>query len=895
MFRRLLAVWETQHTKPVRPARRLRLEALEAREVPTVSLATIPDQQIATNAPTYLPVTVANTPNGTVSYDVTSSDAAVTPSVVQGGRSVRFTVAGKNTDGTDFSGDIVIRLFEDAAPLTTARLIQLVNQGFYVNKLFHRVEKTFGGVDESIIQGGSLNGDGTGGSGLGELPDEYNSQFRFNSPGIVASANRGDDTTDNQFFIDRPTTALANRPQFLNFNYTVFGILTAGGDVYEKVRNTPLSGTRPVSNVTITKAEVFADTANAVLKVVAQSGYTGSAKLTVTPRDTDGASAAVTSTLTGTTANPATGNPPFLGAIPSSLTTAAGDPVTFSLPYTDVDNSPVTFEVRDSTFSTAPANVTVSVNQSAGTVTLTPAPGFTGVINLKVGVRDNVDRSGTGQLSQASNFDTQALTLTVNAAVTVPQATVSLSANPATVTAGGSVTLSAGVTAAGVSSPAGTVEFRNGGTLLGTVAVSGGSATSSQTFATAGTQTLTATFVPADSTVVRGNTSSAVTVSVTAAPVPGAAATTTVLSVSPAAPTAGQATTLTVTVAGGSQAFTGSVQFFADGASLGSTAVTAAAGSGTATLTNTFATAGTRLLTATFTPADATVVSSSTSAAVSAVVAPASTTQPPISPSNGITARGSAAGSPPRVTVFNADGTQRVQFLAFEESFTGGVRTAVADVTGDGTPDIVVVPAYGGAPLIKVFDSTTGELVASKMVFEDSFRGGLTLATGDTNGLGYARVLVGAGETGAPRVTLYDFKTTATVLNYYAYDSSLRGGVSVSIGSLPGGTGSDIVTGVGAGGGPQVNVYDGATGTLLGSTQTGDTADRRGVGVRVGTSPSNPTANTIFVNRKFGSAGTTEDPLTDLGFIKFDAARTAAQQQQVQQILTGAGSSPVTV
>src|SRR5690606_14694717 len=103
-------------------AARLGLEALEGREVPAVILRPF-DQaiegQIANDKPTYLPVTVTNTPNGAVTAAVSSSNPAVTAEVVQGGRSVRLDVTGTDSNGVPFSGSLTIRLFEDAAPLAT--------------------------------------------------------------------------------------------------------------------------------------------------------------------------------------------------------------------------------------------------------------------------------------------------------------------------------------------------------------------------------------------------------------------------------------------------------------------------------------------------------------------------------------------------------------------------------------------------------------------------------------------------------------------------------------------------------------------------------------------------------------------------------------------------------
>src|SRR5205823_5546097 len=48
---------------------------------------------------------------------------------------------------------------------------------------------------------------------------------------------------------------------------------------------------------------------------------------------------------------------------------------------------------------------------------------------------------------------------------------------------------------------------------------------------------------------------------------------------------------------------------------------------------------------------------------------------------------GSGPGRAPLVQMFNADGTLRMRFNAYDAGFHGGVSVAVADVNGDGTPD----------------------------------------------------------------------------------------------------------------------------------------------------------------------------------------------------------------
>src|SRR5262249_8047525 len=129
-----------------------------------------------------------------------------------------------------------IHLFEDLAPQTTARIEQLVGQGYYNGLDIFRV------VDGFIAQSGKTNnGNDTG----VQLNDEFNTSLTFNSPGLIAMANAGRDTADSEYFITAIDEAgstdpisLANDPQFLNFRYTIFGQLVSGFDTFEKVMST---------------------------------------------------------------------------------------------------------------------------------------------------------------------------------------------------------------------------------------------------------------------------------------------------------------------------------------------------------------------------------------------------------------------------------------------------------------------------------------------------------------------------------------------------------------------------------------------------------------------------------------------------------------------------------
>src|SRR5262249_58700737 len=76
---------------------------------------------------------------------------------------------------------------------------------------------------------------------------------------------------------------------------------------------------------------------------------------------------------------------------------------------------------------------------------------------------------------------------------------------------------------------------------------------------------------------------------------------------------------------------------------------------------------------------------------------------------SGIVAAGAGPGQPPRVQVYDAQtGERKFDFLAFEPRFRGGVRVALGDVNGDGSPDLIAGAGRGGSPRIRVFDGETG-------------------------------------------------------------------------------------------------------------------------------------------------------------------------------------------
>lgn len=116
-------------------------------------------------------------------------------------------------------GDIELTLYAKEAPNTVKNFLSKIENGFYTDKIFHRVE-------DWVIQGGDPLGTGTGG---GNMATELN-----NKPFVIGSLGvaRGQDikiSNDAQFFITKTDAS------WLNGQYTNFGIVTKGIDVVNKI------------------------------------------------------------------------------------------------------------------------------------------------------------------------------------------------------------------------------------------------------------------------------------------------------------------------------------------------------------------------------------------------------------------------------------------------------------------------------------------------------------------------------------------------------------------------------------------------------------------------------------------------------------------------------------
>jgi cyclophilin family peptidyl-prolyl cis-trans isomerase len=127
-------------------------------------------------------------------------------------------------------GTIVVKLLPKDAPCTVNSFVYLAKKHFYDGIIFHRIVKGF------VDQTGDPQGSGAGGPGY-KFNDELANSLTYDA-GTVAMANSGPNTNGSQFFI-----VVDDGGKQLTKSYTIFGEVTKGMDVANKINAVPTAGT----------------------------------------------------------------------------------------------------------------------------------------------------------------------------------------------------------------------------------------------------------------------------------------------------------------------------------------------------------------------------------------------------------------------------------------------------------------------------------------------------------------------------------------------------------------------------------------------------------------------------------------------------------------------------
>jgi peptidyl-prolyl cis-trans isomerase A (cyclophilin A) len=177
---------------------------------------------------------------------------------------IRLWVANENPfaimDTT--MGTIVFELYKDKAPITVRNFIDLANQGYYNQVIFHRIIEGF------MIQGGDPTGTGMGGhaaeyhEGYGDpnnpdtwaIPDEFHPELKHDIGGMLSMANSGPNTGGSQFFITVAKT------DWLDNLHSVFGRVMIGIDIVDEISKVETdSNDKPLEDIIINSITIEND------------------------------------------------------------------------------------------------------------------------------------------------------------------------------------------------------------------------------------------------------------------------------------------------------------------------------------------------------------------------------------------------------------------------------------------------------------------------------------------------------------------------------------------------------------------------------------------------------------------------------------------------------------
>ena len=369
-----------------------RIEYLEPRWLLSASptLASLADITLAAGAPLHIALDAADADGDELSFSISISNENIT------GGSLSYEVPEGNRSmliSTNY-GDMIFELFEQRAPDTTARIIELAESDFYDGLIFHRVTEYSTGIP-FVIQGGDPDGDGTGGSGV-DFDDEFHPTLLHTSAGVLSMAKSNDDTNDSQFFIT------GSSARHLDFNHSVFGFQTEGEDVREAIEQVAVDANdKPLTDVVMESVEIFYDTENGTLMLSAPEGASGTADVTVTVDDGNGGTYSRTFTVTVAADSDASANsPPYLGDI-ADVSTTVDTPVSFNISAFDLEGDDIYYA---GLVNPTNDNITIDVDADTGQVTVTPSGGITGVYGLVIGVR----------AYSGGDWDTQCVPLLIN-------------------------------------------------------------------------------------------------------------------------------------------------------------------------------------------------------------------------------------------------------------------------------------------------------------------------------------------------------------------------------------------------------------------------------------------------------------------------------------------------
>jgi cyclophilin family peptidyl-prolyl cis-trans isomerase len=150
-------------------------------------------------------------------------------------------------------GNIKVELYPEKAPITVKNFLQYVDDGYYNGTIFHRVINGF------MIQGGGMTEDMKEKTPRAPIKNEANNGLK-NDRGTIAMARTGVvDSATGQFFINVVDNNFLNfkSESVQGYGYCVFGKVTEGLDVVDKIKAVKTQNSGHHSDVPATAVKIL--------------------------------------------------------------------------------------------------------------------------------------------------------------------------------------------------------------------------------------------------------------------------------------------------------------------------------------------------------------------------------------------------------------------------------------------------------------------------------------------------------------------------------------------------------------------------------------------------------------------------------------------------------------
>jgi cyclophilin family peptidyl-prolyl cis-trans isomerase len=125
-------------------------------------------------------------------------------------------------------GNFTVELFGDKAPVSAENFLKYVDEGFFDGTVFHRIVPGF------VIQGGGFTEDMSQKKNHPPIKNEADNGVK-NTRGTLSMARTNDiNSATSQFFVNLKDNDFLDNSRG-NFGYAVFGKVTEGMDVIDKI------------------------------------------------------------------------------------------------------------------------------------------------------------------------------------------------------------------------------------------------------------------------------------------------------------------------------------------------------------------------------------------------------------------------------------------------------------------------------------------------------------------------------------------------------------------------------------------------------------------------------------------------------------------------------------